>query len=77
MFEAVTQHPDKYKPNEDYVEIMKVTLDYGEPVPKGTQNESRLHVDERGVLTIQARTKTDEGIKPVENTVQLTNLSSV
>ena len=77
VFEAVTQHPDKYKPDEDYVEIMKVTLDYGAPMPKGTQNESRLHVDERGVLTIQARTKTDEGIKPVENTVQLTNLSSV
>ena len=55
---------------------MKVTLDYGAPMPKGTQNESRLHVDERGVLTIQARTKTSEGVKPVENTVQLTNLSS-
>ena len=65
-----------YKTEEDYVEIMKVTLDYGAPMPKGTQNESRLHVDERGVLTIQARTKTSEGVKPVENTVQLTNLSS-
>lgn len=76
VFEAVTQHPDQYKTEEDYVEIMKVTLDYGAPMPKGTQNESRLHVDERGVLTIQARTKTSEGVKPVENTVQLTNLSS-
>ena len=51
-------------------------MDSGAPKPKGTQNESRLHVDDSGVLTIQARTKTSEGVKPVENTVQLTNLSS-
>ena len=77
VYEAVVAEPNRYNVFEDYVQIMEVIVDHGEGgVPKGTENESRLQVDKLGVLTIQARMKTDAGMKPVENTVQLTNLSS-
>lgn len=78
VYEALGSNPDRNNVLEDYVQIMEVTVDHGEGgVPVGTENESRLQVDKLGVLTIQARMKTDNGMKPVENTVQLTNLSSV
>lgn len=77
VYEAVVSNPDRNNVFEDYVQIMEVTVDHGEGgVPVGTENESRLQVDKLGVLTIQARMKTDDGMKPVESTVQLTNLSS-
>lgn len=77
VYEAVVSNPDRNNVFEDYVQIMEVTVDHGEGgVPVGTENESRLQVDKLGVLTIQARMKTNDGMKPVESTVQLTNLSS-
>ena len=58
----------------DYTEIMKVSLDHGRGVPKGTRNESRLCIDKLGVLTIEAH-EADHPEKPIESTVELKNLS--
>lgn len=76
VYESIVPHPDRNRVLEDYVKIMNVTLDHGQKMPKGTRDETRLHVDERGVLTIQARMQSEEGLEPIESTVQLTNLSS-
>lgn len=39
-----------------------IQVDHGEGgEPVGTENESRLQVDKLGVLTIQARMKTNDG----------------
>lgn len=75
VVEAKTVHPDVDKPNLDWQEIMSVSIDYGEAVPKGTTSEFRLDVDKRGIISIEAR-RTDVLDAPlVKNHVQLKNLS--
>lgn len=74
VYEANKAHPDSEQVAEDYTEIMKVSLDHGREVPKGTRNESRLCIDKLGVLTIEAR-EADHPEKPIKSTVELKNLS--
>lgn len=75
VVEAKKAHPDAEKPDEDWQEIMSVTVDFGEHVPKGTTSEFRLDVDKRGIISIEAR-RTDIPDAPlVKNHIQLKNLS--
>ena len=74
VYEANKAHPNSEQVAEDYTEIMKVSLDHGRGVPKGTRNESRLCIDKLGVLTIEAH-EADHPEKPIESTVELKNLS--
>lgn len=75
VYEANKEHPDNMKPDQDWKEIMSVEVSYGSPVPVGTTSESRLNVDKRGIISIEAR-RTDVPDAPlVESHVQLRNLS--
>ncbi|MBO4699566.1 Hsp70 family protein [bacterium] len=72
--EAKKAHPNTDKPHEDYVEIMSVIVDHGKPVPKDTQQETRLLINEKNLLTIESRE--DKQGKPwFKNQVELKHLS--
>ena len=53
---------------------MKVKLNFGKDVPAGYESETRLIVDSRGILTIEAREK-DNPSNIISNTVELKSLS--
>ena len=72
--EAKTAHPNTENVSDDYTEIMRVQLDRGKEVPKGTKSETRLCIDKLGVLTIEAR-EADHPENKIQNNVELTNLS--
>ncbi len=74
VFEANKENPEPLKHDSDYTHIMKVTLDFGKVVPAGYDNESRLVVDSRGILKIEAREKNNPS-NIISNTVELKNLS--
>ncbi|MCD8146207.1 MAG: Hsp70 family protein [Clostridiales bacterium] len=70
VFEATVAKPEEEQISRDWREIMYVTLEHG-PVPKNTENESRLSVDERGLLTVEARDPSKPGKPPVKNAIKL------
>lgn len=75
VYEAKVDNPDAFQIERDYTEIMSVTLQHGEPVPKGTVCETRLVLDRDGLLTVEARNPSKPDKPPVKNTCTLKNLS--
>lgn len=75
VYEANKANPNLEDVDNDFVEIMSVEIDHGRSVPKGHPHESRMHVDKRGVLTIEARDASTPNLPYKEATVQLKNLS--
>ena len=63
IYEAIVHNPDKEHLSRDYKKIIDCRLPFRRPVPKGTPIQGRVLIDERGVITIEAREK--EGDKPV------------
>jgi molecular chaperone DnaK (HSP70) len=55
LYEARVKSPDYNEPERDYRFIKSVTVDFGTSVPVGTTSETRLVVDENGLVTMQAR----------------------
>ncbi len=75
VYEAKKPNPNPERVEEDYTEIMRVILDHGKGVPKGTCNETRLCIDEElELLTIEAR-EADHPEKPIKSEVELKNVS--
>ena len=74
VFEAKMLNPDPLNYDSDYTYIMKVKLNFGKDVPAGYESETRLIVDSRGILTIEAREK-DNPSNIISNTVELKSLS--
>ena len=75
VYEAIKAYPDENKVSEDYREIMSVVLDHESEVLKGTKCESRLTIDESGVLTIEARAVDKPGKPSIKKSIMLKNLS--
>ncbi len=75
VYEAVKQHPDKDNVFEDYQQIMDVTIYYDNKVPVGTPSETRLVIDKRGLLTIEAKDLSKDSKPVVRNHVELKNLN--
>ena len=75
VYEATKAHPDENKVNEDYREIMSVTLDHEIEVPEGIMSETRLMVDNLGILTIEARECDKPGKPSIKKSIELKNLS--
>ena len=75
VYEANKPEPNEYNYETDYTHILKVNLLYGKEVPIGYENETKLVVDSRGVLTIHAREK-DNPSNIVQDHVELMNLSN-
>lgn len=74
VFEAKKLNPEPLNYDSDYTHIMNVKLNFGKNVPAGYANETRLIVDSRGVLKIEAREK-DNPSNVISNTKELKNLS--
>lgn len=74
VFEAKVMNPEPLNYDSDYTHIMNVRLNFGKVVPAGYVCETRLIVDSRGILTIEAREK-DNPSNVVSNTVELKSLS--
>lgn len=75
VFEAKTKNPTNTEIDRDYIEIMSVCLNHERIVPKGHPLMSRMKVDERGLLTIEAKDNSLPGMPFVRAEVQLENLS--
>ena len=75
VYEAKKTQANEENVFEDYTEIMFVEIDREKEVPKGTKSETRLMVDARGILTIEARECDKLGKPPIKNSVELKNLS--
>ena len=75
VYEAVKPNPVSTDPDHDYTEIMEVTLEFGKEVAPGTRSESRLVIDQRGMLVIEAQESGRTNPKAVRNSVKLKNLS--
>ena len=54
---------------------MAVTLDREIGVPKGTPSETRLVIDKKGLITVEARDPAKPDKPPVKNSVELKNLN--
>lgn len=76
VFEAILPNPDNEEIDRDYIEIMSVTVDHGKVVPKGHPHEARMKIDEKGVLTIEARDASSPDLPFTKATVELKNLSN-
>jgi molecular chaperone DnaK (HSP70) len=73
VYEARRSSPVPTRVTEDYRQIMAVSIFHETPEKKGHASESRLVIDERGILTVEARdTATGKAIK---NSCELKNLS--
>ncbi len=75
VFEANKENPNPENIADDYTEIMSVTIDHGRKVPKGHPHESRMQVNDLGILKIEARDRSEANLPFVEATVALKNLS--
>ena len=75
VFEAIVPNPDNKEIDRDYIEIMSVSVDHGRVVPKGHPHETRMRVDEKGLLTIEARDSSSPDLPFSKATVELKNLS--
>lgn len=74
LYEAKIENPEPLNWDNDYVFIKGTTLRYGKKVPAGYKAETRLQVDARGVLTLEAREK-DNPSNIISVTEELKNLS--
>ncbi len=74
VYEAKVMNPEPLNYDSDYTHIMKVSLDFGREVPAGYTDETRLIVDSRGILKIEAREK-DNPSNIISNTIELKSLS--
>lgn len=74
VFEAKTNMPNPKEVDRDYTEIMYVTIDHEKEVPKGTKNETKMEVNQRGLLTIEAIDTTKPKKPTMKKTVELKNL---
>ena len=74
LYEAKIQNPDPLNWGNDYVFIKGLTLKYGKTVPAGYKSETRLVVDARGMLTLEAREK-DNPSNLISVDEELKNLS--
>lgn len=74
VFEAKIMNPEPLNYDSDYTHIMNVSLNFGREVPAGYANETRLVVDSRGILKIEAREK-DNPSNIISNTIELKSLS--
>ncbi|MCR4642136.1 MAG: Hsp70 family protein [Lachnospiraceae bacterium] len=54
VYEAIGDHPDPQNIGQ-YKDILSVNVDHGKQVSAGTLHESRIKVDKRGMLTVEAR----------------------
>ena len=54
---------------------MSVTLDHEIEVPEGIMSETRLMVDNLGILTIEARECDKPGKPSIKKSIELKNLS--
>ena len=75
VFEANKNNPDSLKIDQDYIQIMNVEIDHGRIVPAEHPHESRMVIDERGLLTIEARDKSAPNLPFVKAQKELQNLS--
>ena len=75
VFEAKVEKPNAYNVETDYTEIMHVTVDHGKPMPPNTETKSRILIDEKGVITIEAFSTKNQG-KPSKCSAELKNLNS-
>ena len=75
VHEAKVSKPNCDNIDTDYTEIMKIDVDHGKEMPKGTQTKSRLIVDNKGVLTIEAYSLINNG-KPSTCKIELKNLKT-
>ena len=75
VYEANKPNPNEYNCETDYTHILKVNLSFGKEVLIGHECETKLVVDNRGVLTIHAREKENPS-NIVQNQVVLMNLST-
>ena len=75
VFEAKVDNPNNKEIDRDYTEIMSVSVDHGMVVPKGHPHEARMRIDERGILTIEARDASSPDLPFTEASVELLNLS--
>ena len=75
VYESINSHPNQERVDEDYKEIMSVSIDYGREVPEGTPSEARLGINRLGLLTIEARATDEPGRPLMNNNIQLKNLS--
>ena len=76
VYEANKTNPDPNEPDRDFTKIMSVTIEHGRKVPAGHPHESRLVVDKKGVLTIEARDTSVANLPFKKAHVQLQNLST-
>ncbi len=76
VFEAKKNNPDKHKIDEDYTEIMSVKLEFGELLPKDSENETRLLLDKLGALRVEARRANIPNAAIFENHCTLKNLAT-
>ncbi|MBQ8447991.1 MAG: hypothetical protein IJX27_03555, partial [Clostridia bacterium] len=74
VYEAKVLKPNSVNIDTDYTEIMNITVDHGAPMPADTETKTRILVDERGVVTIEAYSTKNKN-KLSTCTVQLKNLN--
>lgn len=75
VYEANKANPNLENVADDFIEIMSVEIDHKRNVPKGHPHESRMQVDNSGVLKIEARDTSSPNLPFEEATVELKNLS--
>ena len=73
VFEAIKKSPDCYNIKNHYKEILSVVLDFKRILPIGTECESQIIVDKKGVLKIISRLVKNHSIQ-AEGEVKLKNL---
>lgn len=74
VYEAIKNDPKEQNWENDYRQILSVTLSYGRKVPKGYESDVKLTVDRRGLLRIEARER-ENPENLVDAHVRLENLS--
>ena len=75
VFEAIVNNPDNTKIDRDYIKIMSVSIDHGRVVPENHPDETRMSIDKKGVLLIEARDASSPDLPFTKATVKLKNLS--
>lgn len=73
VYEARVTNPDRENPTRDYRHVEDVELDFGAVMPAGTPSQSRLVLDENGLLRLEARRA--EGSPLFHTTATITDLT--
>ena len=74
VYEANKRKPDRYEIERDYNEILSVTIEYPEPVPKGYCSLSRLIIDDNCEITVEVRDMEKDGSPVLKNHIKLMNI---